>query len=675
MTDPFVISRLQHLTTFNSLPPALLSQISDLVSIHQVPAGQYLFRQGETSQGFFLLVDGHGLFTQIGADGVERQVGELWPNQYIGEDALRTQRPENFSLYINAPSRVMFLSRQHFTQAITGQAPQQHPTQQPAQPQAQEIASPLKAITAPAFKGQRAGEKILLYQRRHPWILAQQSLLPVIIGTLLIVAAVVVGMSGNSSISLVMMALALIIPALWIGYLYMEWSDDSVIITDQRIISIHNYLLTFRSNISEIPIANVHEVNAIIPEGDPMARLLNYGTVQIKTAGTSGNLELNYIGNPEVMQKIIFDDKEQYQKGQQSEMRDQIRTDIQQTMLMQNPAAGAVRSQAALTPLEEENDADESAIESGTEQIPGWLTTRYVNADGEIIYRKHASIWLSHIAFPSLIILVGVIIMAGSIFTGGILTAAVGIIEALLGFVVIIIGGIWFYWADWDWRNDLYILGHQRISLIHRRPLWMQNINDQVLLSQVDNVVSDRNGLINTLLNRGDVRISLIGDDKAQGKVFAKVANPDDVQVEVSARREESKRALLDNERRKQHEVIAEYLEVYQQQLATQNPQAQTPFANQSANQGFAPAPQQPQQAQSPYQPNPSGYQTPITPNYPPQQTQTGFTQHPVNPQTGYQSPPPQQPTQTPPPKPPLPNIRGGSRPPGIPRSRNNDRT
>ena len=77
---------------------------------------------------------------------------------------------------------------------------------------------------------------------------------------------------------------------------------------------------------------------------------------------------------------------------------------------------------------------------------------------------------------------------------------------------------LWFYWSDWDWRNDLYIVRDDTIVMIHKRPLWLQNNRDQILLNQIDNVVAESKGFFQQAFSYGDVRISLIGADRF--KVF-----------------------------------------------------------------------------------------------------------------------------------------------------------
>src|SRR5690606_18960090 len=185
---------------------------------------------------------------------------------------------------------------------------------------------PQLEMARPLFKGQRPGEKVLLIQLRHPWSFLRISMVPLVMGLIIVMIGLI--FFGGSWISLVMLALGLGIPAVWGIYMYVEWRDDAIIITDQRVIRVENILWKFESNVSEVPLSSVHEVNVNIPAGDVFARTFKYGTVEIKTAGTSGNMRLDFIPEPDRIQKLLLSDKENYQRSEKIRHRDAIREEI-----------------------------------------------------------------------------------------------------------------------------------------------------------------------------------------------------------------------------------------------------------------------------------------------------------------------------------------------------------
>jgi len=148
---------------------------------------------------------------------------------------------------------------------------------------------------------------------------------------------------------------------------------------------------------------------------------------------------------------------------------------------------------------------------------------------------------------------------------------AIGLAGEALAVVLAVISVIWMYWSDWDWRNDMYIVGDEKITIIHKRPLWLQDRTEQVLLAQVDNVVSETAGVINTLIQMGDVKILLSGTDEKSAKHFRNVYRPDDIQEEISRRQARTGEAAREADAARQRQAIVDYLAVYHQASGIQS--------------------------------------------------------------------------------------------------------
>src|SRR5262249_25189368 len=157
---------------------------------------------------------------------------------------------------------------------------------------------------------------------------------------------------------------------------------------------------------------------------------------------------------------------------------------------------------------------------------------KYINTNGDTVYRKHLSVWVSHIFFPVMVILGGLLLVFLTLF--GVSINGLGGLQLVLAIFVMLLGGVWFYWVHWDWANDMYIVSDESIRIIHKRPLWLQDSVDQLVLNRIDNVISDKSGLVNAIFNRGNVLLYLVGDDKKQAKIFEKVHDPGKIQLEIS---------------------------------------------------------------------------------------------------------------------------------------------
>ena len=89
---------------------------------------------------------------------------------------------------------------------------------------------------------------------------------------------------------------------------------------------------------------SVHEINFEYPASDPFARLFRYGKVIVKTAGAQGNLELDFMPNPEQFQKLIIEDRAYFESRKAQRHHKIIRAE------MQRMAAGEPESEGAILP-------------------------------------------------------------------------------------------------------------------------------------------------------------------------------------------------------------------------------------------------------------------------------------------------------------------------------------
>ncbi len=539
MADPFIESRIKHLPIFQKLPPMQIEAIANSFEVFEIQPNDLIFSQGYQAQGLYVLVNGSGVLTQLGSDGVERTVGEVRANQYVGEISLFRQVMETMSLRVIERAIILYLSRQRFEAAL-----QQFPEIR-ANLNSQYMNAP-EVVAKPLFKGQRPTEAILMRTRRHPWSFLRLCILPIFLGIALIIVGVFAGLTW---ISLVLFGIGIILPGVWIYFRYDEWNDDWITITDQRVIREENSAFSFETSISEVPFSSVHEVNFQIPP-EPFALFFKYGIVTIKTAGQSGQMILDFIPNPEAMQKVIFSYQQNYQKSAKDQNREAIRREVDRF-------------------LEEKEGGGTTQIVTNAQKQPDrvpLLSTKYINGNGETVYRKHLSVWFSYIFLPTLLMLGGLVLLLLTIV--GVAIQGLGGIQLVLAVFIMLVSGLWFYWVHWDWANDMYVVGDQSIRIIHKRPLWLQDSVDQLVLNRIDNVVSDKSGMMNAIFNRGNVLLYLVGDDKSKAKVFEKVYDPGKIQLEISDRRAKALAKSKEAENQRQHQTIAEYLDVYHERIA-----------------------------------------------------------------------------------------------------------
>lgn len=554
MPDRFVQTHIRRLPIFERVPPEMLPHLTEGFRVLRVEPGELVFRQGEPTQGMYLLVSGQGvLFKQ--EDGREIIIGTIEANQYVNDAALFTAGIEKASLRIIESANVLFLSRRRLTDILS-----HHAELTPYLPVPDDTIK--QQIKKQIFKGQRPNEEVLMDTRRHRWAWIRRAWVP---GTLMILMIMAAFLIPFSAFTLVIIVLALLIPGGLLLYYYLEWRNDHVIITDQRITHIEHDILTFRNRTSEVPIGSVQEVNADIITSDPFSRLFNYGNVHIKTAGDAGNMQLTVMPRPNDIQELIFANTRRQANLEEREHRNSIRATVDKVL---GNATGEFPTVDGADGNDEESQPQATVRSS---QRP-FLRTRFVREDGSIVYRKHLAFWLRGTLWPGFLILSGLLFLVAA----ATLNAFEGlrVIGPAIGFFVMLVGFIWFYWSDWDWRNDVYILGDETIQIIHQRPLWLQNEDDQVLLERVDNIVSLQSGFLQTALSYGNVRLSLVGGAPEDAKVFRAVSRPQKVQAEIARRQSLVKQRAANAQEKQRREEIAEYLSVYHETVSQQQGKA-----------------------------------------------------------------------------------------------------
>jgi CRP-like cAMP-binding protein len=555
MADRFILTHVKHLPLFQHLTPEQLDSVASLFQVLRFEPGQIVVRQNDPALGLWLLVSGQGTLIQTGQDGVERHVGTMQPGNYIGEKALFAQQREIASLQITQPAIILFLSRTRLDELLR---------QQP------ELALNLKVnlqtarvndnrkVAAKAFENQREDETVLLMGRKHWWSFARHVWIAAILAAILI--ALAIGLSSVPLLPLAFLGLAIIGPGLVMFYFYYEWLDDMVIVTDQRVIHVEDEMMVFRKHVSEVPLDSVIEVSYEIPNSDPLAYTFKYGTVDIKTPGAAGNMILHFMPNPKQVQEIVFTNRQRIRDRKVEAGRAAIQAEIERSLRGQGDTIQSVPPPAPKSPDDEET---QTLVPLRATSL---ISTHFINTSGESVYRKHLLNWLVHVIVPAMVMLGGFIVGAVSLLSPNLRDwSGIGL---ALGFFFGVIGVFWFYLGDWDWRNDVYVVGDDAIKIIRKRPLWFQNENDQIFLSQVDNVVSDVSGPLNSLIDRGNVMLFLVGADTNNAKTFADVHRPRAIQEEISRKQTLVKERAIQEEARRQRQSITEYLAVYHQTVA-----------------------------------------------------------------------------------------------------------
>ncbi len=523
---------LESIPIFSGLGPAQLSLIAGALETERYRAGEDIFLQGQPADGMLIMAAGEALLFQTEADGGQRALATLSAGQHINHEALYSEAVQSASLRAAQPVTILKLSRASFQRLLN---------EQPALRSAfGQLDGASGAPVSLQFAEQREDEEILIQTHRHWWSFVRTAWLP-----LLLMPAMWLGAFSLEieALSLILLGLSFLLPGLALVYFYLEWRNDSVIVTDQRVIRINRTILALYRQVTQVGLESVHEINFEFPSSDPFARLFRYGTVIVKTAGAQGNLELDFMPNPEQFQKLIIEDRAYFESRRAQRHHKIMRAEMQRWL------AGDSDDDATATA---------AAAESPPRPVPGsngYLSSRIVMSNGDIVFRKHVSVWAQLTALPVLVILVS---LAALLISAAFISADMRIVTLPVAFVGLLAGCLAYYWMDWDWRNDLYIISDDTITLVHKRPFFLQSLRDQILVERIDNVESVTSGFFAALMKYGDVRMSLVGADEP--KMFHRVPNPQAIQQEISRRQHNKSERRAKYDARQQRQILDEYL-------------------------------------------------------------------------------------------------------------------
>ena len=526
-------SLLRSIPIFRNLESSHLQTISAALELRDYQPGDDIVAQGRPADGLVIVLSGAALLFRNNDDGSQEPLATLKTNQFVNQDALFADVIQSASLRASQPVTVAKLTRDRFERLLRQDEGLRSAFGLVAQTEARQI--------SPQFAEQREDEEVLIFTHRHWWSFLRSAWLPLLAMPLIWIAALII---QAHAITLLLFALSFLLPGLMIIYFIAEWRNDALIVTDQRIIRIERTILAMHKQITQVGLESVHEINFEYPSYDPFARIFRYGSLIIKTAGAQGNLKLDLIPNPEQFQKLIIEDRQYFEQRQAQRHHDQVRAEMQKWLTGDNT---------------DEDDLTRASTDDGPPKplvgTNGYLSTRIVMSNGDIVYRKHISVWAQHTFLPLLVILAAA---TGLLLTFTLVGPDLRIVTFTVSMVALLLGCVVYYWLDWDWRNDIYVISDDTITLVHKRPFFLQNLRDQILMERIDNVESVTTGFFAALLKYGDVRMSLIGAD--EHKLFHKVTNPQAIQQEISRRQHNKAQRKARYDAAQQRQILGEYL-------------------------------------------------------------------------------------------------------------------
>lgn len=543
------VTRLKNVPLFSALTPENLERVASIVTRHQYARGSLLWRQEEYGDQLYVIDSGEVVLRQTDLRGLERPTTVLRPGEWVGDDSLLLGDAYGSSAQALTPVVVLCIHKKRFEQLL-----QDYP----------EILRQLRPrplvkerLRTRAMPGQEPDEPWLLRRQRHWLAFVQRASWPMLALVAVAIAALTLYWFELASMAtlLVLIVLPTVMLAGWLLWLFIDWKNDYYLVTTKRLLHRELSLLRLERR-EEAPLTKVQNINL---RRKLLGGLLGFATLEIETAGARQPIVLDYLRDAESMKEVIFKQAAYLQSRGRLEEREQIRQELLRGKDGQVPEVPAIPT---LPP-----EPRSRTLLDGLRLSRPLFRLSYVQGERKV-WRKHWVFLLKHVrlALPAFLLVSATL---ATLFM--VEEAETYLLPLFLGCLVLWTATLcWIVWEVEDWRNDEYIVTDSAIIDITKKPLFFDEVKKEATLDMIQNVTSQRPGILAALLNYGNVLIQTAGPHGTFN--FAGVGHPAQVQGEIFRRMEAYREAKLRREREQRRAELAEWFRVHDEMRHREEP-------------------------------------------------------------------------------------------------------
>ncbi|HLO28567.1 MAG TPA: cyclic nucleotide-binding domain-containing protein, partial [Anaerolineales bacterium] len=516
---PARIAFLKKIHLFHGLEEDDLAAIAGELDEVPYSAGSVIFAQDGKADNFYLIYGGSVRIVRK-QQGKEFELARLVKGDYFGEMALIAKRRRSATVTALTDTLVLVLSRADF-EKLYKQKPRLQLNLTVAI-RSRQLARRLR------FKWLRPNEVVYFLARKHPAILVQNLILPVL--TLSLPFGLFYGWFAIAHFLIVLIAaIASLFAVLgWIAWRAVDWGNDYYIVTNQRVVWLEKVVGIYDSR-QESPLSTVLSVGI---ESTPFQRALDYGDVIVRTF--VGRIPFNHVNHPNQAARMVEEywlrTREAAAGTEKEAMKDAIRERLG------IPVAAKPKVEAV------------STVSSVPKRI-NWLRLlgsdtlklRYETGDN-VIYRKHWFVLVEQAWMPLAGIFAAFVLFIWRLvrlaqlpkeafiqIVNGKLTVDAFSLANLIALVPLF---GWLIYQVVDWSNDKFEVTPEQIIDIDREPFGTEKRS----AAQLENILGTeykRIGILGNLFNFGTVYITVGGTKLA----FEDVMDPASVQSDIDRRR------------------------------------------------------------------------------------------------------------------------------------------
>ncbi|MFL7867472.1 MAG: hypothetical protein AB8I58_01525, partial [Anaerolineales bacterium] len=414
------------------------------------------------------------------------------------------------------------------------------------------------------FKWVRPNEVIYFIARKHPILLVQYLLGPLLVLFIALFFFALFGINLFQSIFSGIIAFSILLAIIgWGIWSWIDWGNDYYIVTNQRVVWLEKVIGLYDSR-QEAPLDKILSVGV---ETALVGRFLEYGNVIVRTF--VGRIPFSWVSHPYQAAAIV---EEYWRRAQQTSHREDVEA-MKDTL---REKLGLVEVKPKIKPLAPEKKAMPSPYKPSLLMILSRDIFRLrFEERGTITYRKHILVLLKQVfwsTFFAVITLVLIVWRFGSLAgnesvqlltssQGGIKVDTLTMVFLIFFFIILL---PWWVYQYLDWSNDIFQVTQDQIFDIDKKPFG----TEQRRAAPLDSILStraDRIGLLGYVFNYGNVYIS-VGSAEF---VFESVFDPVAVQLDIDMRRLAHNAKKQEAKDKAERENMAEWLATYHKNFGT----------------------------------------------------------------------------------------------------------
>ena len=531
---------------FAGLSPQEQIQLAGFCSFHRIPQYHPITQQGDSADSMWILLENsRAVLSALDEDNRALPRAPVRGIVTFNETALLAPNQVELTVESEPGSLWLRLNRQDFQRfgqicgpEIVDKVAARLPVQ----------ADDADLEQRQDYKWLRKDEILVTLQLRHWLALLGQSRTTVVA---VFVSAGLIWLLSTLGISLWVglgiSALLVILTVIW-GIL--NYLNDYFIVTNRRVIQ-QEKVIFFSEQRREALLEQIQRVDVATTF---WGNLLNYGTLSVYTAGTTGSIDFNFVADPDNLRTAIFHHRSLCQQRSSAESKLDIQDALENRLGLSVDLPSRVRTDSAL-PAPDDTAAG----------LPLWQKLRRAitvdsSLDREttdrIVWHKHWWVLFVQVVLPGTLFLFEILFLAGGFSSVSLLQQLQSSLNAqtllLAGGLVTLATLGWILWAVSDWWNDTYTVTEDRIIDVEKLPLFLSEQRREAQLSDIQDIRLEMNSPLKMMLNFGNIIVQTAAGEGAF--TFDHVPNPRNVKEEITRRmiawrREDERRMAQDRSR------------------------------------------------------------------------------------------------------------------------------